>query len=150
MKPKLDAAKDFMVKDSKWMNYFISLILFGLGMVAIFLGDTEWTNYLFGSVLVLAGIFFAIKAKKRGTSIIINNSGFYHAGKLLFNWHQFIDAKLVQDTKLVSFQDNFIILIRYYSPDRKLVYTSKIPMSNTQDKADEEILAAIYFYYKSR
>ena len=147
---KFSPDKDFQVKDSKWMNYLISAILLTLAIVALIMGDMEWTNFIFAAVLLLAGVFFIIKAQKNKVSIVINRSGFYHHGKLIFQWNQYIDAKLTQDEKLASFQDNFIILIRHYSTDKKLIYTSKIPMSNTQDKADEEILAAIDFYNRNR
>jgi hypothetical protein len=46
-----------------------------------------------------------------------------------------------------SYNDNFVLDLRYYSSDYSLIYTKCIPLTSTQDKGDEEILEAIQFYY---
>ncbi|HZF63536.1 MAG TPA: hypothetical protein VEZ55_03575, partial [Chitinophagaceae bacterium] len=84
---------------------------------------------------------------RNATIIKINRSGFYYAGQLVTDWKLFYDA-VVQDKMAVgSYRDNFILDIRYYSTDRSLLYTQSIPLTNTQDKAEEDIIEAIRFYY---
>lgn len=141
---------DYLVKESKTMNIVIGIILLAIFIISLAAGDYGWSNYMWALFLFLIPAAISmVKARTSPVFIIINKSGFIYKGKLLFNWDYFIDAILTQDKKPGSLSDNFIILIRYYSKDRSLIYTSRIPMSNTQDKADEEIIAAIDFYYNA-
>ena len=145
-----NAEADFLVKESKGFNYFIGILLLIIFVVAIALGDYGWSNYLSAMALFLIpAAFFIAKARGNAVRIKINKSGFYYNGALITSWDRFIDARLTQDLVPGSIKDNFIILIRYYGHDPAEAYWSKIPLSNTQDKADEEIIAAIDFYYKA-
>lgn len=146
----LNAKSDFLVRESVGFNYFIGILLLIIFIAAIALGDYGWGNYLSALMLfLLPAAFFIAKARGNAVRIKINKTGFYHNGVLITTWDRFIDARLTEELVPGSIQDNFIILIRYYGNDYIQAFWSKIPLSNTQDKADEEIIAAIDFYYKA-
>lgn len=147
---KFNAESDFLVKEAKDINYFFGILLLIIFVVAIALGDYGWSNYFVALMLFLFPAAFSIaRARRNAVRIKINKSGFYHHGRLITTWDRFIDARLTEELVPGSIQDNFIILVRYYGNDPTEAYWSKIPLSNSQDKADEEIIAAIDFYYKA-
>ncbi|MDQ3683185.1 MAG: hypothetical protein M3352_08955 [Bacteroidota bacterium] len=140
---KLNVEEDFLVKESVTFNYVAGIILLTVFIVSMAAGDYGWANYLSAlAILLIPGAFFIARARRNTTSIKINKHGFYFAGKLITSWENFFDAVLSQEEKLGSIQDNFIILIRYYGSDKTVLYSLKIPLSNTQDKAEEEIINA--------
>jgi hypothetical protein len=77
----------------------------------------------------------------------INKSGIYYAGQLVTSWSLYYDAVVQDDSDVGSFKDNFVLNLRYYSANYSLLYTRSIPLTNTQDKSEEEIIEAIRFYY---
>jgi len=113
-------------------------------------GDYGWGNYLDGLLfLLIPGAFFIARAKRNPIIIKINKSGFYYIGKKITDWEHFYSAALSQDDKQVgSIEDRFILVLKYYSLDNRGMYKMTIPLTNTQDKAEEEIISAIDFYYK--
>jgi len=62
---------------------------------------------------------------------------------LVTNWTHFITAKYEQEDKVMSLQDNFILLIDYYNPETGKRYTSKIKLPSILNKSEEDIIAAI-------
>ena len=143
-----DATRDFEVKQSPFMNNLIGIILVILFAVSTTFGY-GWEILLQTAALFLApAIFFFFKARSKYVYIRINTIGVYYKGILLMKWEQFKEATLTEEPKLASISDNFIIILKYFSEDRKLIYTKKLPMANTQNKDDEEIIAAINAYYK--
>jgi hypothetical protein len=80
---------------------------------------------------------------------VVQESGFYYAGKLVTGWEYFIDAEVAQKKVTGSIKDNFILLFRHYDIPKAFIYSLEIPLSDTQDKASEEIIEAIDFYYNA-
>ena len=58
-----------------------------------------------------------------------------------------MDAHVSQEEIIGSIKDNFVLIIRYYQLESLELYMIKIRLSNTQDKADAEIIEAIQFYH---
>jgi hypothetical protein len=82
----------------------------------------------------------------------INPSGFYYYGKLITNWKNFVSAQFVDNVPALSgsssgISDQFFLIMRYYKEGQPACFERKFRLTNTQDKAEEEILAAIKFYY---
>ncbi|HVF96410.1 MAG TPA: hypothetical protein VM871_03770 [Flavisolibacter sp.] len=97
-------------------------------------------------LMLLPAIIFLWKGfSKKSTIIKINRQGFFYYGKHITNWDNFVDARLAQDEIVISIQDNFVLFVRYKKNEGG-IYQRKFPLTNTQDKAEEEIIAAIRFF----
>jgi hypothetical protein len=143
----LDIEQDFLVKDSKTTNYIIGVALLAVFVVSMSYGDYGWSNYLTAICLFLIPGAVALAKGQRNTIIIrINKTGFFYAGKLITGWKLFYDATLQDKPATASNNDNFMLDFRYYSSDHSLIYTLNIPLTNTQDKSEEEIIEAINFF----
>ena len=147
---QLHAEGDFLVRESRSINFMAGGIMLIVFAVSMSFGDYGWSNYLYALCLFLIPGAIAIgKGRRNAIVMTINKTGFYHAGKLVSDWNLFYDA--VVQHKLVpgSYNDNFVLDIRFYSPDHTLLYTYSIRLTNNQDKSEEEIIAAIHFYYNA-
>lgn len=85
--------------------------------------------------------------------MIINKKGFYYYGELLTNWENFISAKFIDELPLpgansTGINDEYYLLIKYFRDGKPGHFGRRIRLTATQDKAEEEIMAAIKFYYK--
>lgn len=148
--PTLHAEGDFVVRESKAINLIAGGIMLTVFFVSMAFGDYGWSNYLFAlCIFLIPGAIAIAKGRRNGIIITINKTGFYYAGKQVTDWNLFYDA-VVQDKRAPgSYNDNFVLDIRFYSADHSLLYTKSIPLTNNQDKAEEEIIEAINFYYKA-
>jgi hypothetical protein len=144
---KLDIEGQFLVKESKTINFIAGGVMVALFFGTMMFADYGWSNFLFSLFLFLVpGVVAIAKGRRNGTIIRINKNGFYHAGKLVTDWKLFYDAQFYDRMKVGRFSDNFVLDLRYYSSDYSLIYTRSIPLDNSQDKAEEEIIEAIQFY----
>ena len=147
---KLDAEKDFLVKESRTINFIAGGVLLGVFFISLTFGDYGWSNFLFAvCMFLIPGTIAIAKGRRNATIIKINKNGFYYAGQLVTDWTLFYDAVVQDKTEVGSYKDNFVLDLRYYSGDYTLVYTQSIPLTNNQDKAEEEIIEAINFYYEA-
>ncbi|MBK8710402.1 MAG: hypothetical protein IPL97_00735 [Niastella sp.] len=150
-----DAGSVFIVSESRWINLFVGIFLSILSLITVYynnfnfnVGIEIYILYLF----ILPGAYFIYKAIVKKQIIVINKYGFFYHGKLLTNWQNFITARYDQEEKTWTIQDNFVLFIEYFKPGFPKSFISKIPLTNTQDKSEEEIIAAIRFFvtnYKS-
>ena len=146
----LSKTGDFVVRQSATVNRVVAIAFLLVFAVSALISELGWKELVGGfSILVLPAFYFLRQSRQQTELLKINRQGFFQSGKLVADWSQFDKAWLDQQSKtLMSLQDNFVIRFRYYSPDGSKLITRTIPMSNTQDKADEEILRAIRFYYE--
>ncbi len=146
---KLTPESDFLVRENIVLHLILG-ILFSI-MFIISLTDKigyDYEQFYFKAMYLslLPAIFFLRKAIiKRKTIIQINKTGLFYFGELITNWSDFIDAVVTQDEKIITFQDNFVLFVRYRNEEGR-IFRSRIPLTNTQDKAEEEIIAAIRFF----
>ena len=142
---------DFQVKESRGCNLVMGILLFVIALVTIvadFSGAVGGPFIKLFYLLIIPAILFIRRGSANQTVITINKKGFFYGGQLLTSWDNFIDAAITQDEKLLMIQDNFLLFIKYYKDGSPGYFGRKIPLTNTQDKAEEEIIAAIKFYYK--
>jgi hypothetical protein len=146
-----NANGDFHVKESKGCNLAMGIILLVLSLLIIF---ADLSGRLTGAfikvfyLLLIPAVLFIRRGSANQTVMTINKTGFYYGGQLLTSWDNFIDAAVTQEEKLLAIQDNFQLFIKYYKDGSPGYFGRKIPLTNTQDKAEEEIIAAIRFYYR--
>lgn len=148
MQPRLSPDGEFLVKDSISTNLIIGSILLTVFLLSMSMGDYGWPNYLDALGLFLIPGAIAIARSRRNATIIrINKSGLFYGEKLVSGWSHFCDAHLIDDPPVGSFNDHYFLDFRYYSPDQSLIYTKRIPLTNTQDKDIGDVMKAIKFYY---
>ena len=139
---------DFVVKESKGMNILISVCFLAFGF---FSASMSW--WLCGFLLV-PGVLFLIKGLRNDTIMIVNKSGFYYYGNLVTTWANFIDVEFIDEVPLPDqnssgVSDKFSMLMKFYKDDQPgLYFTQQFPFTNTQNKSEEEIIAAIRFYHR--
>src|SRR5688572_23076006 len=146
-----NAEADFEVKESRGCNLTLGIVL---AIAVVLITYADLTGNLRGSfirlfyLLSIPAVLFIRRGSANQTVMTINKTGFYYGGQLLTNWDNFIDARVMQEDKILTIQDNFQLFIKYYKEDSSGHFGRKIPLTNTQDKAEEEIIAAIKFYYR--
>jgi hypothetical protein len=147
------ANADFLVKDSKGCNFtlgFLSLALF-VTIVLVDRFDTRHPSvFQFFYLAFIPAILLIKRGMANKTIMVINKNGFYYLGELITNWDNFINAVVSQDHRSAVYylHDDFVLLIRYYKPGQPGYYGRKISLDSRLDKAEEEIMAAIKFYYQ--
>ena len=146
-----NADGEFHVKESKGCNLsmgIILLVLSSLIIIADISGNLGGPFIKVFYLLLIPAVLFIRRGSANQTVITINKKGFFYGGQLLTSWDNFIDAAVTQEEKLLMIQDNFLLFIKYYKEGSPGYFGRKIPLTNTQDKAEEEIIAAIRFYYR--
>jgi len=143
----LDIEQDFLVQESKSINNMAGFALLCVFLASMSFGDYGLYSYLMSIFLFLIpGVIFLAKAQRPSLIIKINKSGFFYAGRFITGWDLFYDATVHDKMITGSYKDNFVLAFRYYAPDYSLIYTLSVPLTNTQDKSEEEIIEAINFF----
>jgi hypothetical protein len=151
-KTALTKDSEFIVGEEKLLNYimaflFLALFMYGFidAMARKFI-NIPYLNFIYTLALAPALIFFRKGLSKR-IFIRINKTGIYQDEKLLTNWAQFIKAFLTQDQKLISIKDNFVLVVEYRKEGHMEGFRRKIPLTNTQNRSEEEVLEAVRFFW---
>ena len=152
-KKPLTKDSEFLVGEDRVLDYILASLFFGLflyGLVDAVLRrftNIHYLSYVFLILLAPAMIFFA-KAKNKRVYIRINKSGIYQDEQLVTGWANFMNAYVTQKEKVLSIQDNFILVVEYMKDGSDKGFRRKIPLTNTQNKSEEEVLGAVKFFWK--
>jgi hypothetical protein len=147
---KLHTDVDFLVRENAVLHFVLGSIFTVIFLFSL----TDKVEYDYRGkfdfkamyIALVPAIYFMRKAfSKRKEIFKINKQGFYYYGELITNWNNFIDAVVTQDKVVLTIQDNFVLFIRYKN-DEGRHFRGKFPLTNMQDKADTEIIAAIRFF----
>ena len=134
------------------MNYVLSLLLLGFflyGLIDTALQGFRNINYMtvvFVLSLGVAVIFFR-KARNKRIFIRVNKTGIYQDEQLVTGWANFLNAYISQKDKVFRVQDNFILVVEFLKEGNAKGFRRKIPLTNTQDKSEEDVLAAVKFFW---
>ena len=152
---KISLTKDseFVVGEEKIMDYILATLFFALfvyGLVdAIRHQFTNLKYYSFIFMLALApAILFFVKGRSKRVYIRINKTGIYQDEQFVTGWSNFLNAYITQKESVLSIQDNFILIVEYMKDGNDQGFRRKIPLTNTQNKSEEEVLEAIKFFWK--
>ena len=152
-----DAEGDFYVKDSKGCNMTMGFLCLAAFITIVFIDRfniDDLSIYQFLYLSIIPGIYLLKRAMKNKIIITINKKGFYYFDKLLTDWNNFIDAFVTQDdeNRRVPYDvtDRFILVMRYGKIGHMGYFITKILMTAVMDKSEEEIIAAIKFYYQQK
>ncbi len=147
---KLDRNGEFTVGDDRLLVYILSILffaLFGYGLIDAISKHFRDASAIFMVALVPA-LYCLRKARRNRIYIRVNKKGIYQDEKLLTPWANLLKAYITQEQKLASIQDNFVLIVEFWKNDPTQGHRRKIPLTNTQNKSEEEVLVAINFFWR--
>lgn len=150
----LNRDTEFIVGEEKVLVYIMALLFFGLFIYAIVdaiikgFTNLNYITYLFALALIPALYFFK-KGRSNTIHIRINKAGIYQQEKLITGWANFLNAYVTQKEKTISIQDNFLLIVEYTKDGSDKGFRKKIPLTNTQNKSEEQVLEAVKFFWLS-
>ena len=147
----MDKDKDFTVREFVLLDVLVALFFWAMFFYGLFNtklpSETQRGN--FGKMLFIPlgpAIFYTYKALNKRAYITINKKGIYIGKFFLTDWKNFVSARTIEKQLVRSFKDHFYLLIDHYVDMD--YYSKEVPLTNTQNKAEEEIIAAIDFFYE--
>ena len=116
---------------------------------AIYNQFKNWQSFIFVTVLSLGGsILFFTKAQSRKVYLRINKNGIYVDEQFLTDWTNFLNAYVHQPpARLIRIRDNFELVIEHTKPGSDKGFRKRIKLTNTQNKSEEDIIAAIKYFW---
>jgi len=152
-----DPGGNFYVKDSKGCNITMGFLLLAAFTITVYIDRFNTDNlsvYQFLYLSIIPGVYLLKRGLANKIIITINKNGFFYFDKLVTDWNNFIDARVSQDdeNRRIPYDvtDRFMLVIRYGKIGCTGYFQRKILMTAVMDKSEEEIMAAIKFYYEQR
>jgi hypothetical protein len=144
---------EFIVGEDKVLDYIVGSLFFALflyGLIDAILH--RFTNFNFLTIVFVIALAPAIilfaRAKNKRIYIRINKTGIYKDEQLLTRWQNLLNAYIDQKEIVLSIQDNFILVLEYMKDGYEQGFRRTIPLTNTQNKSEEEVLEAVKFFWK--
>ena len=154
---KIPLSKDceFVVGEEKILNFVLASLCFSLFLYGLIDAirrhfiNIDYQSFVFALTLFPAYFFFR-KGNSRRVFIRVNKTGIYQDEQLITGWSNLLKAHVAQKEKtgIFSIQDNFLLVIEYRKDGSKQGVRRKIPLTNTQNKSEEEVLEAVKFFWK--
>ena len=144
---------EFVVGEEKILNYilgFLFLIIFVLGLVPS-LKHSLSTERIFDYLLMMAllpAFMFLSKARSKRVYIRVNRKGIFQDEQLVTGWDNFLKAYIKEKPVTLRWRDNFMLVIEFTKDDPAKGFRRFIKLTNTQNKSEEDIIAAIRFFWK--
>ncbi|MEO7923104.1 MAG: hypothetical protein ABIR30_05450 [Chitinophagaceae bacterium] len=148
----LNKEGEFVVGEEKVLVYILAFLFFGLfvyglgDMILSGFKDIGYLDFVFIAALIPAFIFFR-KGRSNRIYLRVNKTGIYQDGQLITGWADFLNAYITQKETAITIQDNFMLVIEFTKPGAAKGFRRKISLTNTQNKSEEEVLAAIKFFW---
>jgi hypothetical protein len=109
----------------------------------------DYQSYFF--VLALApAIYCFLRGQSKRVYIRVNKTGIYYNEQLVTGWPGLLKVYVSQKEKkgIYNIMDNFILVVEYKKDSSKEGFRRKIPLTNTQNKSEEDVLEAVQFFWK--
>jgi hypothetical protein len=133
----------FLVRESVVLDFIVG----GIFLVMFFSALTS--GIIFFAIITLgSAVAFIVKGSLNKVSLAIDCNGIYKGTKLITNWRNFEEAHITQAPAARGTQDNFVLIIRYFKEGIEGNFKMTIPLTNTQNKSEEEVLKAIQRFYQ--
>ena len=153
-KTPLSKDSEFVVREEKVLNFILAslcLALFLYGLIDAarrHFTKIDYQSFVFALALLPAFLFFK-KARSSRVYIRINKNGIYQDEKLITHWPGLMKAYIAQKEKkgFFNIQDNFLLVVEYKKDAANQGFRHKIPLTNTQNKSEEEVLDAVKFFW---
>lgn len=141
----------FVVGEERVLNYILAAFCLALFLYGIIdavnrnFRKIDYQSFVFALALIPAYLFFR-KARSNRIYIRINKNGIFQDEKSVTDWANFINAYIDQKEKksFFSIQDNFLLVVEYKKDGKG--FRHKIPLTNTQNKSEEDVLRAVHFF----
>jgi len=152
-KKTLTNDSEFIVGEEKALVYFLAIAFLGLflygliDMIVRRFSNISYLDFVF-IVALLPALLFWRKGRSNHIYIRVNKKGIYQDEKLVTNWPNFLNAYIAQKEKTISIQDNFQLVVEHLKDGYTDGFRRKIPLTNTQNKSEEDVLAAIKFFWQ--
>ena len=151
----LNKDSQFVVGEEKVLNYILALLCFALFLYGIIDAarrhfiNIDYQSFVF-ALAIAPAIYFFRRALGSRVYIRVNKKGIYHHERLVTGWPGLIKAFIAQNDKasIISIQDNFLLIVEYRKDNLRQVFRRKIPLTNTQNKSEEDVLEAVLFFWK--
>ncbi len=146
----------FLVGEYKLMHYFMVLFFLALFSYGVYdawsrnFRDIDYQSYVF-ALAIIPAVMVLIKVRKGTIYIRINGKGIYQHERFLTTWANLRNVALTQREKKYMFEpgDNFVLLLDYQPPGAAKPVRRSLPLTNTQNKSEEEVLAAVKWFWAS-
>ena len=146
---------EFVVGEEKIINYvmsvfFIALFIYGfVDAISHQFKNIDYQSYIF-TLAIVPAIYCFRRANSKRAYIRINITGIYQDEKLVSGWSNFIKAFITQKEKkpIYNILDNFMLVVEFRKDGAKDGFRRKIPLTNTQNKSEEDVLDAVNFFWK--
>lgn len=167
-KKQLTIDSEFTVGEEKALDFILSFLAFSLfvyGLVQTIrngLSEVNYSTIIYFMGLVL-GVLFLRKGLSKRIYIRINKKGIFQDEELVTTWDKFLKATIEQGRPqkkngsllptakgtLAKIQDNFALVVEYIKESPTNGFRRRIPLTNTQNKSEEDVLEAVKFFWKA-
>ncbi len=153
-KKSLTKDSQFTVGEEKWLNYILGILCLALFIYGVVdaakrnFKNIDYQSYVFALAIVPV-IYFFKKANSKRVFIRVNKIGIYQDEKLVTKWSNLLKAYVAQKEKkgIFNIQDNFELVLEFKAENGRDGIRKKIPLTNTQNKSDEDVLTAVQFFW---
>ena len=150
----LTRESQYVVGEEKVLNYILASLCLAIFLYGIIdavrrhFTHIDYQSFVFVLALVPAWLFFR-KARSKKVHIRINKTGIYHHERLVTGWAKLHKAYISQKEKkgIINIQDNFLLVLEFRKENGKQAVRRKIPLTNTQNRSEEEIMEAVKFFW---
>ncbi|MDZ4794210.1 MAG: hypothetical protein SGI83_08025 [Bacteroidota bacterium] len=151
----LNKDSELVVGENKLMAWVLAILFFALFAYGVYdaiklrFKHIDYQSYVL--VLALVPCIFCLRrVKSKRVYVRINRTGIYKDEQLVTSWSNLLKAYLGQEKKkkFYDLQDKFILIVEYRGTDPKMGYRKKIPLTNTQNKSEEDVLEAVQFFWR--
>jgi hypothetical protein len=133
----------FVVKESVTLDYGLAGFFTLLGLLTI-----GTSGFPVGIFSLIAAAYFLYKGVVNREALRVDCNGIYQNRKLVTTWHNFAEAFATQVRIDGEIAAVFVLIIRYYKEGITGSFRMTIPLTDTQNKSEDEILAAIRRFYQ--
>ncbi len=141
---------EFIVADSTIINLLVAAFFFLMPISSLWYDAGSSLLDIFMLLGFVPGVIFLVKAFKKRAAISVNKNGISFFNTSVTDWKHFKGAAAKQmPLGIGRISDNVILTVEYYKDSTVHgFYKKTIPLTNTQNKSEEEIIAAIEFFYR--
>jgi hypothetical protein len=145
---QLTIDSNFVVGEAIWLDLLIAAIFYFM-VICTLASDDYSSRYFIRSLLICVGpaIGFTIKALLNTKALTVNKTGIYIKTTLVTDWRHFENAYVEQapiDNGQIS--DTNYLILEYSKDGEDGFFERRLLLTDTQNKSEEEIIAAINFF----
>lgn len=152
MATRLQPDTEFIVKEEVVLVYiltglFVLIFIYGILDLTVFHGVKDNTSAFSFLFAIIPAIYFFRKGYQNPIALRISRVGIYEGNQLVTDWDNLIRVYVTQkEWTWRSLQDNFLLVVEFYGEQVGEGRRRKIPLTNTQNKSEEEVMYAIRFF----